>query len=286
MHLDVSEVFIVAAITVLTFVSALIFRIFYFRFIKRNSRLIHNDPTRYKFLGYLIMALIYVVGFSWAVYRIEELRTIAKSLLAGAGILAVAVGFASQHALSNIISGLFIVIFKPYRINDRIILSNDRMGTVEDITLRHTVIRDLENRRIVIPNAIISDQTLTNMDLTDARIQRHIEIGISYDSDIPLAKAILREEVLNHPYHIDGRSQQQVDDGEEVVPVRVLNLGDFAVTIRAWAWAESIDKAFRMHCDVLESTKARFDREGIEIPFPYRTIVYKNDLIKKHEKES
>jgi len=71
-------------------------------------------------------------------------------MLAGAGILAVAVGFASQAALSNIISGVFVVIFKPFRVGDRLKI-NELTGVVEDITLRHTVIRDLENKRIIIP---------------------------------------------------------------------------------------------------------------------------------------
>lgn len=248
------------------------------RFIKRSSLVLNNDPTSYKFMRHAITAVIYVVGISWAIYRIDSLRTMATTLLAGAGILAVAVGFASQHALSNIISGIFIVMFKPFRVNDRIQMRDEMAGIVEDITLRHTVIRDYQNRRIVIPNAIISDEVITNSDLADKRIARWVEFDISYDSDIDLARGIIVDEVMNHPLHIDGRNQEQIAEGMPEVPVRVIALGDFSVKLRAWVWAADIADSFTMKVELLESVKKRFDREGVEIPFPYRTVVYKTDL--------
>jgi len=98
-----------------------------------------------------------------------NLRALASSFLAGAGILAVAVGFASQHALGNIISGVFIVIFKPFRVTDRVKL-RELTGVVEDITLRHTIIRDFENKRIIIPNFLISEEIIVNSNFEDDRI--------------------------------------------------------------------------------------------------------------------
>ena len=276
------EQFISAAIGVTILVATVIFASLWSwlfgRFIKRSAFILHNDPTSYKFLRHAITALIYVVGISLAIYRIDSLRTMATTLLAGAGILAVAVGFASQHALSNVISGIFIVIFKPFRVNDRISVRSELNGMVEDITLRHTVIRDYQNRRIVIPNAIISDEVILNSDMDDSRINRWLEFDISYDSDIDLAKQIIVDEVMNHPLKIDGRSEVQIEEGVPEVPVRVISLGDFSVKLRAWVWSNDQADSFAMHCDLLESVKKRFDREGVEIPFPYRTLVYKRDL--------
>jgi small conductance mechanosensitive channel len=204
-----------------------------------------------------------------------QLRVLANSLLAGAGVLALAVGFASQQALSNIISVIFIVIFKPFRINDRLKMG-DKYGMVEDITLRHTVLRDLFNKRIIIPNSLISNEVIINSDIEDSRICNRIEIGISYDSDIKKAKAIMKEETLNHPLHIDPRTPQEIEDGEELAPVKVIGLGEYSVNLRCWAWAKNSPDAFTLECDLLESIKLRFDEEGIEIPFPYRTLVHKN----------
>ena len=262
---------IVAGTILVAFIVNRLFR----RFIRRNSLLIRNDPTNYVFLRHALTGIIYVVGFSWAVYSLPSLRTVANSLLAGAGILAVAVGFASQHALSNIISGIFIVIFKPFGVNDRLRFQNGLQGVVEDITLRHVVIRDFENRRILIPNSVISEEIIINADFGDDTICKFLEIDISYDSDIDQARAIMQEEALRHPLKIDGRTPEQIEAGRPEILVRVVALGEYYVRLRAYIWARNNAEAFELGCDLMESIKKRFDREGIEIPFPYRTIVQK-----------
>ena len=262
-------------ILVATFIVAYLVNRFFLRLIRRSTEIMKNDPTNYLFLRHTISALIYLTGFGVAIYMMPNLRALASSLLAGAGILAVAVGFASQHALSNIIGGVFIVLFKPFRINDRLEIKG-MVGIVEDITLRHTIIRNFENQRIIIPNAIISEEVIVNANYGDDIICKWIDIGISYDSDIDKAKAIMQDEVMKHPLHIDRRTPEQIENGEPEVVVRVLALGDFAVTLRAWAWANDPADGFVLSCDLFESIKKRFDAEGIEIPFPYRTIVFKN----------
>ncbi|MCB0760934.1 MAG: mechanosensitive ion channel family protein, partial [Flavobacteriales bacterium] len=218
--------------------------------------------------------LIYIVGISIAIYSMPNLRTLAKSLLAGAGILAVAVGFASQHALSNIISGVFIVIFKPFRINDRISIRSLN-GIIEDITLRHVVIRDFENKRIIIPNALISDEIIVNSNFEDESICKWIEIGISYESDIDLAKSIIAQAIEQHPLSIDHRTDEEKEEGMPRVDVRVIGLGEYAVQVKGWAWAANPPDAFEMGCDLFEQIKKEFDKAGIEIPYPHRTIVNK-----------
>ncbi|MEM6966749.1 MAG: mechanosensitive ion channel family protein [Bacteroidota bacterium] len=262
-------------IIIATLFAAYLVNRFFKRLIKKSAEEMKNDPTNYQFLRHTVVAIVYILGFGAAIYAIPGLRAIANTMLAGAGVLAVAVGFASQQALSNIISGLFIVIFKPFKINDRLKI-RDLVGAVEDITLRHTVIRDLENKRILIPNAVISNEIITNSDFVNERLCRWIEVGISYDSDIDLAKTIMREEVEKHALHLDPRTPEQIESGAPKVPVRVLSLGNSSVNLRAWAWAKDAADAFVLGCDVIESIKKRFDREGIEIPFPHQTIVMKN----------
>ena len=197
-------------------------------------------------------------------------------MLASAGILAVVVGFAAQQALANIVSGIFIVMFKPYRINDRLTIQNTLRGVVEDINLRHTIIRNFENQRIIIPNSIISNEILVNSNYTDDKLCKFINIGISYGSDIDKAKNIMSEEVQNHPRNIDIRSEADIESGVSRVVVRVTMLGESSVNVRAWAWASDPKSAFIMECDLLESIKKRFDNEGIVIPFPQRTLSYLN----------
>lgn len=245
--------------------------------IKKNREIEDNgDVTNLVFFKRSVIVLIYLTGISFAIYMIPQLRVIAASLLAGAGLFAIAIGFASQAALANVIGGLFIVMFKPYKIGDRIQVRTDLSGVVEDINLRHTVIRNFENKRIIIPNSVISNEVVVNSNYEDNKICKWIDIGISYDSDIDLAKYIMKDEILKHPLFVDNRTEEQIEKGEEIVPVRVVMMGESSVNLRAWSWAENPPDAFVMGCDLLESIKKRFDKEGIEIPFPHRTLVYKN----------
>ncbi len=263
-----------AVISGCTLILAYTIDVFFNRFLVKSARLMNNDPTKYKFLRHFLRAVIYITGFAWAISEVPYLKSVSSSLLAGAGVLAVAVGFASQQALSNIVSGLFIIIFKPFRINDRLKLNKDHMlqGVVEDITLRHTVIRDQENRRIIVPNAVISQEIIINADFADDKIIKHVEINVSLTADIQKAKAIMREEVLAHPLQVDPRSEEEKAKGHEKVPVKVIALGEYFVTIRVWSCARNATDAFDMYCDLLESIKLRFDREGVEIPIPQRNI--------------
>lgn len=271
----IENISIFIGIIIATIIVAYLVNRFFSRMIRRSTEVMDNDPTNYQFLKHAISALVYIVGFGIAIYTMPNLRALANSLLAGAGILAVAIGFAAQHALGNIISGVFIVMFKPFRINDRLKIQT-YTGIVEDITLRHTVIRDFENNRILIPNTVISDEIIVNSDFAKDKICKWIDISISYDSNLDLAKQIIAEEVLKHPLHLDPRTAEQIEAAEPEVPVRVLNLGEYAVQVRAWAWAKDAANGFLMSCDVLEGIKKRFDAEGIEIPYPHRTLVHKN----------
>ena len=274
---NIGTIGIFSGIIVITFFTAIIFNKVFNRFIHHSTTEMKNDPTNYKFLKHMISAMIYIVGFGMAIYMVDSLRAVATTLFAGAGIFALAIGLASQQALSNIVSGLFIVIFKPFRLGDRLKIRDNLAGIVEDITLRHTVIRDFENKRIIIPNTVISNEVITNSDFSNDKICRWVDLSVSYDSDVKKAKKIIEEEILKHPLHIDPRNAEQIQNNDPIAVVRVISLTDSSVNLRGWAWAINAPDAFVMGCDLLEIIKDRFAAEGIEIPFPHRTIVYKNE---------
>lgn len=260
---------------ILTFIAVKIVRRIFDKFLLRIASQ-NGDITNYSFLRYIAIAIVYAIGLMLAAYNVPALRAIGTTLLAGAGVLALAISFASQQALSNVIGGLFIVIFKPFRIKDRLILKSRVLeGFVEDITLRHTVIRDYENRRIIVPNSVISQEIIVNADYGDGLINNKIDIGISYDSDIDAAKSIMFEEALAHPLHIDNRTKLEKKDNKAVVIVRVFNLGESSVDLRVWVWTRNQADATVLSCDLKESIKKRFDKEGIEIPYPHRTVIQK-----------
>lgn len=237
-----------------------------------------EDPTAYKFLRYVAVISIYFVGILFGLLAFPSLRGVAQTALGGAGVIAIIAGVASQEALSNLVGGIFIISFKPFRIGHIIKLSDNMIGTVTDITLRHTVIRNFENKMIVIPNAMINKEKLINFDLGEKKCCERVEIGISYDSNVKLAKKIMQEECENHRFIIDNRTPEELEANEPIVKTAVTSLNDSSVTIRAWAWTKDFPDAFELRIDVLESIKKRFEDEGIEIPFPYRTLVMKKDI--------
>jgi small conductance mechanosensitive channel len=269
--------FIAIFILFLTFLVAFLVNKAFARFIWQSAKLMQNNPTNYKFLRHTLVALVYIVGIGLAIFQVPELRTIASSMLTGAGILAVVVGFASQHALSNIVSGVFIVVFKPFRVNDRLKIRENLSGVVEDITLRHTVLRDAENKRIIIPNSVMGNEIIINSDYTDDKIIKTVDMNVSYQSDLKRAKAIMRAAIEQHPMQCDPRNAEQMAASEEPIPVRVVALGESSINLRGWACAKNASDAFIMSCDLLETMKDAFEKEGIIIPYPHRTIVHKHE---------
>jgi small conductance mechanosensitive channel len=251
------------------------------RYIKKSAEKIKVDPTTFNFAKHAFSFIVFLIALFLVFYSIPTLRALGLTLFASASIFAAILGFASQHAFANIISGIFIVIFKPFRVGDTIKIGTEHLGKVEDITLRHTVIRNFEHRRIIIPNSVISSETIVNSNITDEKICIHVEIGISYDSDIDKAIYIMQDEAQNHLNFIDNRTDEQKQEGRPPVIVRVISLGEYFILLRAYVWAKDADSAFVMRCDLYKSIKQKFDQNGIEIPFPYRTIVYKKDMPNK-----
>jgi len=100
---------------------------------------------------------------------------------------------------------------------------------------------------------------------------------LRYDSNIDKAIQIIREEIQRHPLYLNNTPELPESEHKELI-IRVIDLADFSVSIKAYVWTLGNDNAFILNCDVLKSVKERFDKEGIEIPFPYRTLVFKKDI--------
>ncbi|OXA87653.1 mechanosensitive ion channel family protein [Flavobacterium hercynium] len=245
----------------------------YFLYRKLNDK--GYDATGFKFLKHLIITVIYILGFAFALIQIPEFKIIGHSFLAGAGVISLVAGLASQQALSNIVSGIFLVIFKPFRINDKITINNF-VGIVEDINLRQVVLKDAENNRIIIPNSVISNQIIVNTNMHDTKCCKVIEIGIGYESNIEEALAIMQEEIAKHPLFIDNRTAENKEQNTPLVVARVVALADSSVTLKAWAWAKNSTDGFVLYCDLLQSIKKRFDLANIDIPYPQRVVTLKN----------
>lgn len=275
---NLDYILLIAITLIVALVLTLILRKLLGVFIKKYAIKLKADPTNFSFVRNSVGFIIFTVATIFIFYKIPYLKSIGAALFAGAGILAIIIGFASQKAFANIVSGVFILIFKPFKISDVIEFKDGQKGVVEEITLRHTLIKDYENRRIIIPNSVISEETIINSNIQDDKIRKHVVFSISYDSDIDKAIDIIRDEAQKHPLTIDNRTKEDIANNLPIIVIRVISLSDFSVDLKAYIWSVGNDNAFSIKCDLLKSVKQRFDAEGVEIPYPYRTIVYKKDI--------
>jgi len=262
--------FLVKGALIYLFVRALtaLVKYLFLRSQRRQGKIV-LDETKLGFVRQIIVTAIYIIGVAAFLSLIPGMEKVSNSILASAGIMAMAVGLASQEALSNIVGGLFIIFSRPFKVGDFIQVDDIIIGTVMEITLRHTVIKNAENRMILIPNNKINSSTIVNSSYGDIATCSFIEVGVSYTTDLDKAMNVMRDEIMKHPLLIDKRTEEEKANGTPQVAVRIINLGDSSITIRAWAWASTTGNAFTMKCDLLKSVKERFDAENIEIPYPY-----------------
>lgn len=262
--------FLIKGILIYLFVRMLTALVKYlFRRSQRRQGRIVIDETKVGFLRQIVVTAIYIIGVAAFLSLIPGMEKVSNSILASAGIVAMAVGLASQEALSNIVGGLFIIFSRPFKVGDFIQVDDLVTGTVMEITLRHTIIRNVENRMILIPNNKINSSTIINSSYGDTSTCAFVEVGVSYDTDLNRAIEVMRDEIMKHPLLMDKRTEAEKAGGVPQVVIRVINLGDSSITLRAWAWAANTGDAYVMKCDLLKAVKERFDTENIEIPYPY-----------------
>jgi small-conductance mechanosensitive channel len=263
----------VAIVLVVTFIISLVLRFLVGRFIRGAARKLKVDPTRYNFFKNAVDFILFFVAIVIIFRSIPSLRTFGTGLITGAGVLAAIVGFASQSAFSNIISGFFLVIFKPFSVGDRVKIGQSYTGDVEDITLRHTIIRDFENKRVIMPNSMISNETIINSTSVDEKICVYIELAVSLSTNLDKAIGIIQNEAMKHHYYIDNRNEVDIARGEQPVMVRVLTFLNGGIMLRAYVWASNATDAFDLKCDLNKSIKERFDKEGVELAnFQYQVV--------------
>lgn len=226
------------------------------------------DETVVRYIIRIKNLVIFIVIALFYASLVPSLRALMSAMLAGAGITALVVGFAAKSTLSNIIAGLAMAIYRPIRIGDKLHLDGE-FSTVEDITLRHTIVRTWQDKRLIIPNSKLDELTITNYSIIDPKIKCTVDLGVSYDTDIDLTRRVILETASQCP---------QLKKNEEEPWIRVTSHGDFSIGLRLYLWVKDIDDSYQARYWLLENIKKRFDKEGIEIPFPYRTLVYKKDL--------
>lgn len=239
-----------------------------------------DEFTQYRFLRNAVRTVVVVAAFFGVIYTIPSLRSFAFTLFAGAGLLVAILGFAAQKAFSDIISGIFIVSFKPFRVGDVIQVGQQGLfGTVEDINLRHTTILTFENRRVVIPNAIIGEERIVNSSIKEEATCQFVEVPVAVQADIDKARRIMQEESKAHPAQFDKRTPEERAAGEPEVAVRIVDIKDGMMLLRAYVWAPDPVTARLMRYELYERILKRFAKEHIPIALPITHFVQQNPFV-------
>ncbi len=226
------------------------------------------NVTRLKFAKNSIRFFFFIIAFVIIMGTVPFLRRQATVIFSGAGILAAIIGFAAQAAISNLIAGVFIVLFEPFRIGDYIKLDQERVGIVVDITLRHTVINTFENKRLIIPNSIISTESILNHTIEDSKVLSFNNFKIGLNADVDLVREIILEEASKLEYIavFDNKENKNSE-------VRVIDVHESHVHVRAYVWISEPFQEFKMKCKLKERVHKRFISEKVEMPIPLRKII-------------
>ena len=274
MNLDLTQgTHIVGFILGVFLISVLVSRVLRYVLIKMISKQRKQSSTSLNFLKNSIRFLIVVIAFIIVVLSVPILRNQAKFIFSGAGILAAIIGFAAKDAISNLVAGSFIVIFKPFRVGDYVRLDNNRVGIVQDITLRHTVINNFENKRLIIPNSIISTESILNHSIEDSYILSFNNFRVGILADLDLARRIIQEEAMKLPsISTDFQPETHVVSKDEI-EVRVVDINESFILLRAYVWLNNPLEEFKIKCALKEAIHKRFVAEDIDLPIPRRIVI-------------
>ena len=222
----------------------------------------HARRPLQKIAAFLVLFAGVTVAFGAAGYQgfLRSLATIAAAAT-------LAIGFALQDVIKNFVAGVFIYTDRPFRIGDWIEWDGNS-GVVEDISFRVTRVRTFDNELLTVPNAVLTGDVVKNP-VAKKTLRLKFVFGIDYEDDVEKASEIIVEEA--------ERSEAILAD--PAPSVRLTELADSYVGLQSRIWIEDPSRAdfVKARADYVKAVKARFDEEGISIPFPQRTVSGRNE---------
>lgn len=214
-----------------------------------------DSLLKYGLYALLVFSLISSLGFD---------TTSVAAVLASGGV---AIGLALQGSLSNFAGGILILLLKPFVVGDYIIEdTNGKEGTVKEIQIFYTKLSTIDNKTIVIPNGMLTNNSITNATAKDER-QLDLRVGISYDADIRQAKSVIENLLIKDECIIKN----------EQINVFVHELADSAVVLGIRAWVKN-EEYWETRWRLLEEIKILLDENGIEIPYPQMAVHMKENV--------
>ena len=235
-----------------------------------NRKRKKNITTLLVFVRRIKKIVIYGIAVIFSLSIFDLFNSFSITLLSGLGVGTVVLGIAAQESLKNFFGSVAIVSGNPFEVGDFIELSGkDVSGTVEDITMRHTIIRTINNRRVIIPNSEMNNCIIENFNYSDNELVKMVDYEISYESDIDKAIEIIKDE-LTKLYTINPKGKNK---DVEYPKVRVASWEKSGIVLRAWVWGKNNGDVFENIFKLNYNLKKRFDKNHIEIPYPHVNIV-------------
>jgi MscS family membrane protein len=205
------------------------------------------------------IVILYTIGFIWI---LDTAGVNISGLVVSLGVGGMALGFAAKDALSNMIAGFMLMIDRPFREGDRIELSNGKIGDVVHLGARSTRIKTFDNTIIIIPNQELLQDQVTNHSYPNTIVKRIVEVGVAYGTDLKKAKNIIMNLVKKNELILD----------DPAPAVYVVSFGDSSMNLQLFFWVANFKDGFSTQCQVTEEIYNEFGKNGIEIPFPIRTV--------------
>ena len=216
----------------------------------------------------VIFVVVLLIGFFIAL-GVLDLDKVLTSILAGAGVVGLAIGLALQGTLSNTFGGLILSFMPQLKIND-FITADGISGFVTEISLRNIILRKPDNNVVVIPNSKFIDGSFTNYSL-NKRARIFVNCGVGYESDLQMVEDLTVKVIKNQ--------FEQVDDEE--VEFFFTEFGDSSINfmVRFWTDCINVKQEHAARHKAIKLIKQHFDERDINIPFPIRTLDFgKNNL--------
>lgn len=233
-----------------------------------------NNNIQLKFIRSITKAVISIIFVFALGMLFESTRELSKMMLQSSALFVGIAGFAAQQVLADVISGMMISWTKPFNIGERVTLKDkDITGVVEDITIRHTVIKTFHNSKLIIPNSVINKEILENSNFNSEFIGNYLEIGVAYESDIDRAIEIMEEVISKNDKVIDTREDKTVG---KAVNILVKELGESGVILKTTVWTKDTNDNFLACSEIRLAIKKAFEKNNIEIPYNKLDVHLKN----------
>jgi small conductance mechanosensitive channel len=232
---------------------------------QRVVRRLLQRPLKNSSLSDLLSGLVRLALMSIALFVALGMLNLDKavtSLLAGVGVVGLALGFAFQDIAANFMSGIIMAVRRPFYVGDQVEIAGHH-GKVQGIQMRATALETLDGLDIQIPNKDVFQNAIINYTKTDFR-RVEISVGTAYGNDMETVRRIILEAVRDVPLR-DSKREPEVFFTE---------FGDSSINSEVRIWiTESIERSYKhVHSEAMIAIKKAFDKNGITIPFPIRTL--------------